>query len=65
MYWFQMSRTKAITEKDKNTKYFHLIASLRKSKKILGKLKVEGGMVRNPRIIKNELVNFFKKTLFD
>lgn len=60
-YWFQMSRTKAIIEKDKNTKYFHLLASLRKTKNFIGKLKVDGRLVSNPRIIKKETVNFFKK----
>lgn len=64
-YWVQMSRSKALREKDKNTKYFHLIATIRKSKKSLWKLKVGDRVLKNPRCIKKEVMVFFKTLYSD
>lgn len=59
-YWFQMSRVKSLMEKDKNTKYFHLMASIRRSKNIIGSLIIGDRCVKSPRSIKKEIVRFFK-----
>lgn len=60
-YWLQMARTKAIKGKDRNTKYFHTIASFKKSRKFTKSLNGEKGVVTNPRGIKKEITKFFKK----
>lgn len=56
----QLSRTKALAGKDMNTKYFHLISSISKSRKTLRFLKVEEIILKNHRCINNEVVKFLK-----
>lgn len=60
-YWVQMARSKAMKCKDKNTKFFHTIATFKKSRKCIKILKCEKGLVSNPRGIKKEVTKYFKK----
>lgn len=53
-YWFQLLRGKSLVEKDRNTKYFHLMALMRKGKKTLGKLKVGNRMLTNLSVLKRK-----------
>lgn len=59
-YWYQLSRVKAVTLKDKNTKYFHLTASFRKSRKYIKEITCDGKTFVNPRAIKKEIVRYYK-----
>ncbi|KAK7268946.1 hypothetical protein RIF29_21657 [Crotalaria pallida] len=60
-YWFQHSRSRTIKEKDRDTRYFHILASVRKSRKTIGMLRVGGNAIREPRMIKQEITKFYKK----
>lgn len=59
-YWIQLSRMKALNEKDRNTKYFHLMASVRRGKKIMGRLKMGNRIIKDPKSIKKIIIKYFK-----
>lgn len=60
-YWAQNSRSKWLKEGDKNTKYFHALASNRKRKNCITSLTTNGLIIDDPAGIQSEAVNFFKK----
>lgn len=55
----QYSRSKNITEKDDNTKYFHALASHRMRKKMITKIKVGGTVVKGNDNIKRSIISHF------
>lgn len=59
-FWAQNSRAKWIKEGDKNTKYFHTLASIRKKKNTIPALITNNGVVSDPAGIHHEAVSFFK-----
>ncbi|XP_016185231.1 uncharacterized protein LOC107626855 [Arachis ipaensis] len=59
-YWKQMSREKYIKEVDKNTRYFHTMATIRSRKKQIREIKIGNRHFKDPRRIKNEVRKFFK-----
>ena len=59
-YWRQNSREKSFQNMDKNSKYFHTMASIKNRRKLLLEIKVGRRIFRNPRIIKNEIKKFYK-----
>lgn len=56
-----MARTKSLKNKDKNTRYFHSLASFKKSRKCTKSLRGERGVVSHPSGVKQEFVKFFRK----
>ena len=60
-YWAQNSRAKWVKEGDKNTKYFHAIASSRKRRNRITSLSANGTVIENFVGIQKEAVSFFKK----
>ena len=59
-FWAQNSRSKWLKDGDKNTKYFHALASIRKRKNCITALSTNGLLIDNPAGIQKEAVNFFK-----
>ena len=58
-YWAQVSRVKWIKEGDRNTRYFHTVASMRRRKNSIECIKVGNQSHEDPDAIKAEAVNFF------
>lgn len=58
-YWAQVSRVKWIKEGDKNTRYFHKVASTRRRKNSIECIKVGNQTYEDPDEIKAQAVNFF------
>ena len=59
-YWKQLSKSRLAKEMDKNSRYFHAIASTKGRKKSLLKLRINGDEIQSPRRIKNEARTFYK-----
>lgn len=58
--WLQKSRLSWTLNGDKNTKFFHSIASCRQSKNSLNSLMVNGILIEDPVIIKEEVYRHFR-----
>lgn len=59
-YWAHNLREKWIKEGDRNTKYFHTLASIRKKRNSIEALTVGGTTIDNPDDIKKEACAYFK-----
>lgn len=60
-YWAQNSRSQWLREGDKNTRFFHAAATIRRRKKLIDSLTIEGALTEDPEAIKREAASFFKK----
>ena len=60
MYWAQNSRITWLKEGDRNTKFFHAIASNKRRKNSISSIEIEGQAVEDPYLIKKEATVFFK-----
>ncbi|XP_016192408.1 uncharacterized protein LOC107633281 [Arachis ipaensis] len=60
LHWKQMSRSKHAANMDKNTRYFHNIASARRRNNRIDSLMIHGRLVRNQVRIKGEIRKFYK-----
>ncbi|XP_028080959.1 uncharacterized protein LOC114282476 [Camellia sinensis] len=58
--WLQKSRLSWTLNGDKNTKFFHSIASGRQNKNSLNSLTVNGNVIEDPVIIKEEVYRHFR-----
>ncbi|RYQ86962.1 hypothetical protein Ahy_B10g106568 [Arachis hypogaea] len=61
MYWKQMSRSRHANEMDRNTTYFHNIASARRRNNRIESLVINGRIVRNQARIKVAVRDFYKR----
>ena len=61
LYWRQLSRDTHTKLGDRNTRYFHAVAVGRRRKKRIAQLRVRNRLMKNPRVIKKEIVRFYKK----
>ena len=59
-YWRQLSRCRIIREGDRNTKYFHLTASMRRQRNWIDRLRINGEEVFDEVIIKSSIIDYFK-----
>ena len=59
-YWRQLSRCKIIREGDRNTKYFHLTASMRRQRIRIDRMMINGEEVADETVIKSCITGFFK-----
>ncbi|XP_016207056.1 uncharacterized protein LOC107647499 [Arachis ipaensis] len=61
IHWKQMSRSRHAKEMDKNTRYFHNLASARRRNNRIEALRIHGRVVRNQARIKVAIRDFFKE----
>ncbi|XP_016191474.1 uncharacterized protein LOC107632290 [Arachis ipaensis] len=61
IHWKQMSRSRYATEMDRNTRYFHNIASARRRNNRIEALVINGRLVRNQARIKIAIREFYKR----
>ena len=59
-YWKQMSRCKFLKKDDRNTRYFHLVATMRRKKKMIESIVVNGVEYTDHGKIKKAIMNHFK-----
>ncbi|XP_016178468.1 uncharacterized protein LOC107620885 [Arachis ipaensis] len=60
IHWKQMSRSQHAANMDKNTRYFHNIASARRRSNRIDALMIHGRLVRNQARIKGAIRGFYK-----
>ncbi|XP_015954817.1 uncharacterized protein LOC107479185 [Arachis duranensis] len=60
VHWKQMSRSRHAKEMDKNTRYFHNLASARRRNNRIDTLMIHGRVVRNQARIKVAIRDFYK-----
>ncbi|XP_016173013.1 uncharacterized protein LOC107615468 [Arachis ipaensis] len=61
IHWKQMSRSRHAKDMDKNTRYFHNLASARRRNNRLDALVIHGRLVRNQARIKITIRDFYKE----
>ncbi|XP_016165197.1 uncharacterized protein LOC107607809 [Arachis ipaensis] len=61
VHWKQMSRSRHATEMNRNTRYFHNIASARRRSNRIEALVINGRLVRNQARIKIAIRDFYKR----
>ncbi|WMV15560.1 hypothetical protein MTR67_008945 [Solanum verrucosum] len=59
--WRQRSRIQWLKKGDKNTKFFHRVATAHKRFNSIDTLVVEGNSISDPEDIKGEIINFYQK----
>ncbi|XP_016164173.1 uncharacterized protein LOC107606647 [Arachis ipaensis] len=60
VHWKQMSRSRHMNDMDRNTRYFHNIASARRRNNMIDTLVINGRLVRNQARIKVAIREFYK-----
>ncbi|XP_025608182.1 uncharacterized protein [Arachis hypogaea] len=61
VHWKQMSRSRHVNDMDRNTRYFHNIASARRRNNRIDTLVINGRLVRNQARIKVAIREFYKE----
>ncbi|XP_016185123.1 uncharacterized protein LOC107626735 [Arachis ipaensis] len=61
IHWKQLSRSKHARDMDRNTRYFHNIASARRQNNRIDALMIHGRLVRNQVRIKHAIRGFYKE----
>ena len=60
-YWAQNARSQWIKEGDKNTRYFHAIATMRRRQNCIDQICIGDSTIDDPVLIKKEAISFFSK----
>jgi len=60
-YWKQLSRCKLLKEGDKNTKFLHTMATIRRRKQMIATIKSEDTVFTEPAQIRKAIVQHFKQ----
>lgn len=60
LYWSQHSRVQWLKYRDRNSKYFHVVASMRRQRNSLHSIKFKGSSLSQPDEIKKAAVHFYK-----
>jgi len=55
-----ITRCKILEKVDRNTKYFHLIATTSRGGKLIDKLNVEGVLITKPKKIRKAMMGHYK-----
>lgn len=61
LYWAQNSRLTWLKDGDRNTKFFHAIASNKRRKNSINSIEIDGQVIDDPSSIKKEAAAFFKE----
>ncbi|XP_048493141.1 uncharacterized protein LOC104908756 [Beta vulgaris subsp. vulgaris] len=61
VYWAQISRSKWLKEGDRNTKFFHTLASIRRQKNFISSVLIDNTNIVDCAGIKSEAVSYFQK----
>lgn len=61
VFWAQNSRGKWLKEGDKNTRYFHTLASIRKRKNSITSLSINGSDIADPAGLKMEAIKYLHR----
>ncbi|CAL5341169.1 unnamed protein product [Camellia sinensis] len=59
--WLQKSRANWILKGDRNTKFFHVMASTRRNRNALCSIEVNGALTEDPKEIRTEVFNHFQR----
>ena len=59
--WLQKSRLKWLQERDRNTRFFHLATTSRRTGNTINKIVVHGNLIDNPRDIKEAIIEYFEQ----
>ena len=62
-HWQQRSRLKWFLEGDLNTKFFHLVASIRKQRNTILSLEINGVTIYDPKILQEHITTYFRDLL--
>ena len=60
-YWRQLSRCKILKEGDRNTKYFHLKAKMRRQRNMIERIWFQGAEISEESRIKEVIISHFKE----
>ncbi|XP_028085234.1 uncharacterized protein LOC114286280 [Camellia sinensis] len=59
--WLQKSRANWLLKGDRNTKFFHVMASTRRNRNALCSIEVNGALTEDPKEIRTEVFNHFQR----
>ena len=61
LYWAQNARISWLKNGDRNTKFFHAVASIKRRKNLIDCIKGDDGTIKDPQQIKQAATSFYKE----